>query len=269
MKLKLYMKKVRYSGYGDQLKYIKNIKNEALFLSLLKDQYLSWEFTISTVTGMFTIPVFAIPSHMEGSMRGVISSKIGFRKWVMVLDCDSINNRDEAIIELQDNGIRYRIIESSPNKFWIITNFVGTVKNCCDKMGTIPGVDREYLASCRNQKLIAVRAFPKAGFVPVEVFGLSSRMNEVAISIISPSGWLDFFNKLVSWFSKPDFMWLVNKQNSLLNRAQSLQNAYDDMNFGYSGYPGLVHTDKTTVVEITEIEKEKHAQRKFRFDEKN
>ncbi len=104
-------------------------------------------------------------------LDGWVTTQIGgfwfFKRWMLALDCDSVEQRDRAIEELRSlNNMRFKVIESSQDRFWIIVNFEASFKKCMQLMDSIPGVDQQYKDHCSLHKKIFLRAFPKNGFVP-------------------------------------------------------------------------------------------------------
>lgn len=100
------------------------------------------------------------------NLRAYISTKVGFRKWVLVLDCDTPENKDKAIEEIRSMDLKYDVMESSLQRFWIIVDYIETFKKSIELMKTIPGIDLEFVNHCAYNKKIVLRAFPKNGFIP-------------------------------------------------------------------------------------------------------
>lgn len=88
-------------------------------------------------------------------------------KYFLTLDCDSRQNGARAAKELDRRNIKYIVIESSPEHFWIICDYVDTLWNIIRIMEEIPGCDLEYIKFCASGKYIPLRAFLKSPHFPV------------------------------------------------------------------------------------------------------
>jgi len=87
-------------------------------------------------------------------------------KYLMILDTDGIEEKDKAVAWLNKKEIRHFLIQSSPNKFWIICDKIDTVDNLTHMMDEIPGVDTRFTDCSREQGALVYRGFPKPGFIP-------------------------------------------------------------------------------------------------------
>jgi hypothetical protein len=52
-------------------------------------------------------------------------------------------------------------IESSPGKYWLLTDVVGTLEDCLDFMSRIPGVNHDWLSYCHDNDGMYLRGYPK------------------------------------------------------------------------------------------------------------
>jgi hypothetical protein len=128
-----------------------------------------------------------------------------WKKWVVALDCDSSEDRDRAIEELDSLEFKYDVIESSPYKFWIIVDYVGSFKKCINLMSAIPGVHTDFINKCAWEKKIVLRAFPKNGFIPRHV--ASPR-----IECHGKAG--DWFYEFKKWWDQSGIVgWLAHQSN--------------------------------------------------------
>ena len=116
--------------------------------------------------------------HSPNRMRGLASSRCSpsYRKWyqfllpaqhLMLLDSDSIPMKDEAVSYLKTRGIDHTLIESTPGKFWIVCDVVGTFQEVMRCAEIVPGVDGEYLNLSRKEKQFVLRCYPKLGKAPL------------------------------------------------------------------------------------------------------
>lgn len=89
------------------------------------------------------------------------------QQYIMVLDCDSIEESICAIHCLKTiYHIDYCTIQSSPGKFWIVTDYIGSAKNIVNLMRQIPGVDEKFVDKCYDQGMVTLRAMPKSDIYP-------------------------------------------------------------------------------------------------------
>ena len=102
--------------------------------------------------------------------RGFVSTFIFARRnepyFLLGLDCDSTEDMLQTTTELSFRNMGYMIIESSPFRFWVLSEFVGTGSQCISIMETIPGVDPRYVKCTEKRNDFFLRAFPKNGFKP-------------------------------------------------------------------------------------------------------
>jgi hypothetical protein len=147
-------------------------------------------------------------------LQGTIGTKIGFRKWILALDCDSPEARSQAQEDLESRTTGYVTFESSPGHYWIIVDYVGSLKKCLWKMGTIPGVDPQYKTYCKNMKGIFLRSWTKAGVTPFRLGSsvYSSRRRKV-------DDWCRLF---YDWFEQPTILWIEQQQRAKLLTQSTL-----------------------------------------------
>ena len=144
--------------------------------------------------------------------------------YLMVLDCDSREDASLAEAELNRQRIKGFFVESTPDHFWIICDFVATVPEIIEKMAIIPGVDREFVKHIRGKGKINLRAYPKRdGVVPIFRGYDIDRVNWVldsALSAIEDSflytNWLLDFYKY--WNDNEDMRIIVRQRQFRLSR---------------------------------------------------
>ena len=155
-------------------------------------------------------------------LQGYISTQV-FRflfwtRWVLVLDCDSVIDRDKVVEEIRSMDLKYDIMESSPGRFWVIVNYTGSFRKCINLMEAIPGVDREFIHKCKLDGKIVLRAFPKNGFIPRKVNQTFSECHG------SAGEWFHLFERW--WCHSGTVEWLANHQRveseSAINRKEEL-----------------------------------------------
>lgn len=151
--------------------------------------------------------------YNEDNLSGTFSTKIGFRKWVLALDCDSEADKDVAVLELGLQKLGFKAFQSSPNHYWIITNYVASHKKCLEKMKTIPGVDPSFKHFCYGMKGIYIRAFPKNAFLPSLEIGFSPLSSKV----------LKFVGLVREWFSSETPYWILFQQQKKVNEVLRIQ----------------------------------------------
>jgi len=84
----------------------------------------------------------------------------------MALDCDSLADMQAATNQLMRQDISYLIMESSPGRYWVIADRVGTFKELFPLFSVIRGVDRNYVRCASSYKEFHLRAYPKRGYIP-------------------------------------------------------------------------------------------------------
>lgn len=89
------------------------------------------------------------------------------RQHVMVVDCDGMNNMLAAVRSLKLDNIAYMPIQSSPEHFWIVADYIGTIKDVVAKMRTIPGADSDHTYMASQHKAVFLRAMPRFKDSPV------------------------------------------------------------------------------------------------------
>lgn len=82
---------------------------------------------------------------------------------ILLLDCDTTEKMLAACNTLHSLNIPYAITQSSPGKYWIITNKIGPFKELHDLAKSIPGIDRDYLNNCIKWGTFALRLTPIDG----------------------------------------------------------------------------------------------------------
>jgi len=87
-------------------------------------------------------------------------------EYLMILDTDSKADMLNAIKYIDKLGIKHCTIRSSPTKFWIVCDKIGTMSDLLPIMFEITGVDMDYVSCAARQSCLLFRAFPKQGFIP-------------------------------------------------------------------------------------------------------
>jgi len=87
-------------------------------------------------------------------------------EYLMILDCDSFDEMMEATSCLDKGEIKYFCVNSSPARYWVICDKIGTVSDLTSIMYAIPGVDYNYTYCASLQGVLLYRGFPKPGFIP-------------------------------------------------------------------------------------------------------
>jgi len=99
----------------------------------------------------------------------VVNRALLKKEWLLSLDCDGIPDKDMATRHLNGTswGQNYFVIQSSPGRFWIICDYIGSIKEVTKKLDEIPGVDPLFVNCCKDKKFLNLRGYPKNGFVPI------------------------------------------------------------------------------------------------------
>lgn len=102
------------------------------------------------------------------------------REHILVLDCDSQDSLFAAARWLKREKVNWAGIESSPDRFWIVTDKMGPFKEMFHILQQIPGVDQEYVKYTWQWKKFLLRAIPKEGFI-IPKFGPSDTLENPTI----------------------------------------------------------------------------------------
>lgn len=103
---------------------------------------------------------------------GVFGSKIG-AKHILMLDCDSRLDMENACTDLQRKDIKYCVIISSyydspeSEHYWILGDYIRPIKDVLEMAASIRGVDQRYIRFCGNRGMFNLRAYPRKNSVPV------------------------------------------------------------------------------------------------------
>jgi len=216
MKLLKYTQVTNYSSYSDKI-VIKELKGSTIYHELKKQ-------------------------YVENDLKCVLSTQVSgwwkFRKrWLLVVDCDSMENKEKALSELRILGIGYKVWESDPGRYWIITNYIGKFKSCIRIMNAIPGHCIDFKNFCKFRRAFLLRAFPKAGYKPCII--PMSQFYEPWISIGSGNSmqghgsyhvkaklWYKMFSK---WWESPAVGWILNEQRALIEAAKKEQERLEEL----------------------------------------
>jgi hypothetical protein len=125
-------------------------------------------------------------------------------QYFLTLDCDSPQNGRRATKELDRRNIKYIIIESSPDHFWIVCDYVDTLANIVHIMEEIPGCDIEYIKFCWNGKYIPLRAFLKSPHFPV--FHGMDQLDQYS------SQFQEWIRQFEAYWKTPDMQWIQIEQ---------------------------------------------------------
>ena len=58
----------------------------------------------------------------------LIENNLFTKKHILAYDCDSKLDLDKSFLCLESLGLKCIVIESSPGRYWVITNFIGSFK---------------------------------------------------------------------------------------------------------------------------------------------
>lgn len=135
------------------------------------------------------------------------------RKYVPIVDCDSLEHFNIAIKLLKTCGYRFAIISSSTNRFWIAIDEYLPFNSAMNLMESIPGNDLQFIDFCKSQRSIQVRVSPKNGSLPVVGDTSDIRIPEVR-------KFLDGLNEIFTSKEMKHILYvnnLVNDKNSILD----------------------------------------------------
>lgn len=99
----------------------------------------------------------------NGSLGSLLAStEIKRKKHIIVLDCDSMDGMLAAQHwVITECGCNTEVVESSPGKYWIITDMVTDLKSAYSIARIIPGVDQSYISGVELKRNFYLRASPK------------------------------------------------------------------------------------------------------------
>jgi len=213
MKLLKYTQVVKYGSYSDKL-IVKELKGSNIYHEL-KKQYI------------------------ENDLKCVLSTQVSGwwkfrRRWLLVVDCDSMENKEKALSELRILKIGYKVWESNPGRYWIITNYIGKFKSCINIMNAIPGHCVDFKKFCDSRSAFLLRAFPKAGFKPhlYEPWVISTYlMKQNLDSYCSYYGEAKLWYKMFCewWENYPAVRWILDEQRALIEAAKKEQEGLEEL----------------------------------------
>lgn len=111
------------------------------------------------------------------------------REQVMVLDCDDTQSMIAAVASLKHRNIGWAGIESSPGRYWLITDLVGHFHTIFPIIRAIPGVDKRYIRHCWKYSRFSLRAIRRTTAKPQ--FGETSDLKDDRVI-----AWLKAFEML-------------------------------------------------------------------------
>lgn len=88
-------------------------------------------------------------------------------QFVMVLDCDGTNEMIMATHTLAKDQVGYALIQSSPRRYWVVTDVVGHFRQLHRRASAIPGVDTKWLTHAWNIASFTLRGVSLPGRVPL------------------------------------------------------------------------------------------------------
>jgi hypothetical protein len=121
--------------------------------------------------------------------------------FLMAIDCDTVECLTYAVANLEFRELKYYIIESSPNKFWVITNLIGHQSEVANTLSYIPGCDPNYAKLSMEKGQSVLRAVPKNGFIPI-----------FPTDIVGDGLWLRWLRLFQSWWQEPAIYELAERQ---------------------------------------------------------
>lgn len=132
-------------------------------------------------------------------------------------DCDSIESASAAIEHLNDMGVSgVAVIESSPGRFWVIADILGSFEEVLSQVEETPGSDHEHVKQSRAMKRITFRALPKARGYP--------RLIEDRLRLPQACRWLDLF---MAHFDAPEMQGVMKQMQ--ISRLLLRERRHDDV----------------------------------------
>ena len=132
---------------------------------------------------------------------GWISSKIRWRKHIMMMDIDFKDFKDEVCDMLRDELVAHTVFESSEGRFWVIADIFKTGKISMAKaLREYVNIDTKYIALGRDQGF-KLRAFPRSAVVPVVIarFGVGSK------------DYINYIAAMERYWESPHIKWMVQE----------------------------------------------------------
>ena len=101
-------------------------------------------------------------NHMLQTKITPIAIKIQWgQHHLPVIDADTTYHLALASAYLQENNLQYTLIESNPNKYWIIVDYPNTIQNTLIITKNTPGNDPEYIQACQYYQHHLIRGHYK------------------------------------------------------------------------------------------------------------
>lgn len=182
--LHFYKEEKTSNGYGATHTKRKKIDFDQ-YLIQVTDVYGADYFCVDTI---IDAPIFGRTAHL------------------LVLDCDGTGEMLAATNTLATRNIGYALIQSSPSKYWIVTDVIDSFPNIYRVLKSIPGIDRNHIKFAEEHKQLFIRAYPR-GFKPLfpDVHTLKT-------------------DKVIEWYTQFEKLWdrpeLVNRCDAERLKAQ-------------------------------------------------
>ena len=195
--LKFYIQDKKYGAYTTK-DILKRVKVEKLTF-FLKQGFLS------SNPLDYSVMKCVISTQVKGWIR---------KKYLLVLDCDNFANKESVLEELRLLQIGYKVFTSSQDHYWIVTDFIGSIKKCLIIMKCIPGVDSQFIKCCETYGKIILRAFPKAGVRPQ--FHTTWQFQHSHLAGLWVRAFTDYWSSAI-------VDWLLNKQKQAIDTEQAIK----------------------------------------------
>jgi hypothetical protein len=139
---------------------------------------------------------------VESELNGFISAKVTAFSNIMLMDIDYTDFMNEAVEVLENEGIAHTLIESSPNRYWIIVDvFTHTKRSMARKLTEFSMVDPRYIDYVKRRGAI-LRAYPKNAFKPTVIssYGDGSTLYN------------EYVEAFIEYWQLPHIEWILNDQ---------------------------------------------------------
>lgn len=133
-------------------------------------------------------------------LTGGFSSKVGFGLNIALMDIDYPDFKDETVEMLKQRKIAHTVVESSPDRFWIIVDKISIKPLIVNFISKFAGVDSKYI-SMSSEVGFNLRAFPKGDKVPhiVDSYGTGGKT------------YRKFIKEFDTYWKNPHISWMTTE----------------------------------------------------------
>lgn len=125
------------------------------FYEKKKLELISYNFYKDNVS-FYNYRKYCFSSHLSGDNHSTWNDE-----HILLIDTDQ--NLIDPVNHLIKKNLPFAIIQSSPNKYWFIIDYISNFEDSLKLGNTIEGVDTRYLDYASSNKVWSLRSFRKSG----------------------------------------------------------------------------------------------------------